>query len=99
MSARSNSQHRCNQSQSVPRVISADYDNWFGVLKNKPRLADDALSITDWSKKINRSRDATAKWLSTGIDKGWVERAPIVIRELTGRTRTGIGFRLKEKTK
>jgi len=84
----------CKQSQSDPKVI---YDLWLATLNNKARPSKSALTAHQWEARLGVSRVETRKWIRDGLERGWMERAPTTIVEITGRQRVGVGFRVVGK--
>lgn len=80
-------------------------EEWLAALETDERPAEDALTIVGWAEKMHgatytsHDRLKTSRWIEEGLRRGWVQRASMVITELTGRQRRVVGFRLVRTTK
>jgi hypothetical protein len=72
-------------------------EEWLSALDGLDKPATDAYTIMAWQEKIGKGRLPTNRWVRTGLEQGWMERAPTIVTSITGGTRRMVGFRLVGK--
>ncbi len=74
-------------------------EEWLSALERIDAPSADAMTVAGWAKKLGIPKQRASDWLRDGLAHGWVERALVCVENISGTTRTLVGFRVVAQPK